>query len=264
MENPVFHLSGVIKSRGETLDFTGPLSLILQLLSRNKIEARDISVSLILEQYLLWLDEMASLDLDIASEFVAMASHLAYIKTRTLLGDEQPEELEELISTLERLRATDAYVQIKALTGLFAEMYSAGAGYIAKPPEVYSPDNTYQYSHEKQELLGAMAAILERTAVNERTLLAARTLYPRPMQYPIDNKITEILSRVHTAGAVSVSALFAECEGRSETVAAFVAVLELCASGRVALSDDGERMTTRYEEENPTAEEDPQGDTNDG
>ena len=96
MDSPVFKLEGIVKEKNDMIDFEGPLTLILQLLSRDKIEIRDISISLILEQYLAYLDEMAELDLDIASEFVAMASHLTYIKTKMLLtGNDEISELDD-------------------------------------------------------------------------------------------------------------------------------------------------------------------------
>ena len=102
MENPNFYLEGVVRDKDEMQDFEGPLSLILQLLSKNKIEIRDLSIAEILDQYLAWLDEMQSMDLEIASEFVQMAAHLLYIKTRTLLaGEEEVSELEVLMSSLE-------------------------------------------------------------------------------------------------------------------------------------------------------------------
>jgi segregation and condensation protein A len=237
-ENPTFTLSGVVKSRGGQLDFSGPLSLILQLLSRNKIEARDISVSLILDQYLAWLGEAAALDLHIASEFVAMASYLAYIKTKTLLGEDEPEELTELITTLERIQATDVYVQIKSVITALEERFRAGSGYITKPQEMFEPDLTYKLSHEPEELCGALAAILEREAVFERAVSRAREAYPHAQQYPIDEKLAEILARVRTCGSADLSRIFAECGDRSEMVAAFVAVLELCSEGRIYISDD--------------------------
>ena len=80
MENPSFFLEGVIHEKNELQDFEGPLSLILMLLSKNKIEIRDVSISEILDQYLDYLDRMQSMDLEIASEFVQMAAHLLYIK----------------------------------------------------------------------------------------------------------------------------------------------------------------------------------------
>ena len=55
------------------------------LLSKNKIEIRDIRISDILDQYLDYLEKMQQMDLEIASEFVQMAAHLLYIKTRMLL-----------------------------------------------------------------------------------------------------------------------------------------------------------------------------------
>ena len=82
MENPNFFLEGIVKNKDELENFEGPLSLILLLLSKNKIEIRDISISDILEQYLDYLDQMQNMDLEIASEFVQMAAHLLYIKTR--------------------------------------------------------------------------------------------------------------------------------------------------------------------------------------
>ena len=76
MDNPNFFLEGIVREKDEMQNFEGPLSLILQLLSKNKIEIRDISISDILDQYLEYLDEMQSMDLEIASEFVQMASYL--------------------------------------------------------------------------------------------------------------------------------------------------------------------------------------------
>ena len=80
MENITYHLQGVIKSEEDYKDFEGPLNLILMLLSKNKIEIKDIKISLILDQYLEQIDIMQSMDLEVASEFIQMASHLLYLK----------------------------------------------------------------------------------------------------------------------------------------------------------------------------------------
>ncbi|MDR0446487.1 MAG: segregation/condensation protein A [Oscillospiraceae bacterium] len=246
MDNPVFHLSGIVRTRAGTEDFTGPLALILQMLSRNKVEIRDISISLILEQYLAYLDEMAAMDLDIASEFVTMASHLTYIKTRMLLGEDKPEELEELISSLERLRATDVYVGIKAITEKFAEMYLTGAGLISKPPEYFEPDREYKYSHDKSDLSNAMLDILARSATGERVARQIRESYTTPEPYPIEDKIADISARARMHGTLTVQGIFVGCASRSEIVAAFLAVLELCRSGRVLLTEDGGELAIAY------------------
>ena len=77
-------------------DFEGPLDLILYLLGKNKMEIQDISISLICDQYMAWLARRQEMDLEVASEFVTMASQLVYIKTRMLLSIEDEEAQSEM------------------------------------------------------------------------------------------------------------------------------------------------------------------------
>lgn len=136
MENPTFRLEGVVKSRDEAQDFEGPLSLILMLLQKNKIEIRDISISEILDQYLAYLDEMQRMDLEIASEFVQMAAYLLYIKTKTLLAvEEEVTELEQLMSSLEKLRAKDFREAVKAVLPTLADYSAEGLLLWTRPQE---------------------------------------------------------------------------------------------------------------------------------
>ena len=118
MEQPRYHLEGIVHTRAETPeDFDGPLDVIFLLLSKNKIEIQDVSISAILEQYLVYLDEMKRMDVEIASEFTAMASHLMLIKTKMLLSaaeqEEAMSEMELLIQSLEQRQRKQAYELIK-------------------------------------------------------------------------------------------------------------------------------------------------------
>ena len=81
MDGPVYKLEQVVHSKAGMEDFEGPLDLILFLLSKNKIEIQDIPISLILEQYLAYLELRQQMDLEVASEFVTMAAQLMFIKT---------------------------------------------------------------------------------------------------------------------------------------------------------------------------------------
>ena len=117
MDSPVFKLEQVVQSREGLEDFEGPLDLILFLLSKNKIEIQDIPIALILDQYLAYLDLRQQMDLEIASEFMTMAAHLMYIKSRMLLSIEDEEaqsEMDLLIRSLEERRNTETYQRIKA------------------------------------------------------------------------------------------------------------------------------------------------------
>ena len=113
MDHPIFKLEKVVQPKtGETLeDFEGPLDLILFLLNKNKIEIQDIPIALILDQYLAYLEQRKQMDLEVASEFVTMAAHLMYIKTRMLLSIEDEEaqsEMDALIQSLAERQRGDA------------------------------------------------------------------------------------------------------------------------------------------------------------
>jgi segregation and condensation protein A len=243
MENPIFTLHGVVKAKGEMQDFTGPLALILQLLSKNKIEIKDISVSLILEQYLAWMNAMSGMDLEIASEFVSMASYLVYIKTKMLLsGEEDVEELSDLISSLEELRRRENYVQIKSVTGALGDMYRSSYGLMVKPPEYIAPDNTYKFEHELKDLISAFLLLIDREEMSG--LNAAKVVaYPKRIAYSVTEKAEEILTRIRSFGATRIGALIADAESRTEMVAVFIAVLELCRTGAIYLIGCDEELT---------------------
>jgi len=247
MESPVFRLEGVVKTKSEASDFEGPLALILQLLSKNKIEIRDISISLILRQYLEYLDTMAEMDLDVASEFVTMASHLTYIKTKMLLsGDDEVSELEQLISSLEELRCSDLYMQIKAIAVTLKEMYPVDGVMMAGPPEYLPVDAEYGYRHDSVDLFEAVNRVIGRENALIDSMNPRETVYPRRIVFSIPGKISTVLERLKISGSISLSGLFCDNESRSEMIATFIAVLELCRIGSVILAGDSDDMQVIY------------------
>lgn len=247
MENPTFKLEGIIKTKEEMEDFEGPLTLILQLLSKNKIEIKDIKISLILNQYLKFLEEMSAMDLEIASEFVAMASHLVYIKTKTLLMDDNEiSELEQLISSLEDLKRKDTYLQIKTVTDPLSEMFKRGGGIFPKPPEYFPVDHEYRYNHEKIDLADAILKIFSRGDNAGKPLNIKSLIFPQRIVYPVDDKAEEIIDRLQQFGIMRVRSLLVESRSRSELVATFIAILELCKVGSICLTGEEDDYTISY------------------
>jgi segregation and condensation protein A len=247
MDAPVFRLEGVVKTVDESSDFEGPLALILLLLSKDKIEIRDISISLILEQYLAYMAELTELNLDIASDFVAMASHLTYIKTKMLLsGGEEVTELEQLISSLEELQRGDTYLQIKMISEVLSGMFMRGGAMMAGPPEYLEPDSEFVYEHECQDLLEAVLEVIGR----ENAVLSSRNpkqaTYPRRITYTISEKIAQILERLKENGDMSVRDMFFHGKSRAEIVAMLIAVLELCRAGVVLLTGSADETVMSY------------------
>ena len=248
---PTYRLEGIIHSKEEMEDFEGPLNLILMLLSKNKIEIRDIQISVILEQYLAYLAEMEAMDLEIASEFVQMASHLLYIKTRMLLSsqDEEVSELELLMSSLEQLRARDIYTGIKGVTGELGAAAEHGMLLHTKPQEMLKGAKEYRHSHESYELLKALFTVFTRggaAAGEEPEGERRRRIVPKKIVYNVRDKSREIIERFRSCKSFSLNSLYAESESRSEMVAAFISVLELCSMGALRLQADEDDIVLSF------------------
>lgn len=245
MDNPSFFLEGVVRDKNELQDFEGPLSLILLLLSKNKIEIRDISISDILDQYLEYLGKMQSMDLEIASEFVQMASHLLYIKTRTLLsGDEEVSELEVLMASLEQLKCRDMYASVQKLLPELKKASEIGLLYYAKLPEpLPKAGREYEYRHEPVDLLKAMYGIYMRGGKAPEPDMSAAV--PKRIVYSIRDKSVQILQRLRS-GRASLNSIYRDCRSRSELVAAFMSILELCSMGSVRISRENDDYSLEF------------------
>lgn len=240
MDNPIFKLESVVHERSaEALqDFEGPLDLILFLLSKNKIEIQDIPIALILEQYLAYLEERRQLDLDIASDFITMAAHLMYIKTRMLLSIEDEEaqsEVDELIASLKERQQKDTYMRIRTLTETLGPMGEFGRSIMTRNPEPMQHGKVYEYDHEKADLILAMQSVLDRGERMAPPPSAAFSEIVKREPYPVADKAGEIVKRLKHFGMTRFLLLFKGARSRSEIVATFIAVLELCRARVIRL-----------------------------
>ena len=252
MGEPRYHLEGIVRTRSEEMeDFEGPLDVIFLLLSKNKIEIQDVSISAILEQYLAYLDEMKRLDMEIASEFISMASHLMLIKTKMLLSaaeqQEAQSELDQLRQSLIERQRKEAMEGIREAVAFLEPRNEIGRCLFVKEPEPLRKDQTYCYQHDPVDLLKALDAIAERSA---------RQLPPPTMNflgivgkepYPVTRKAGEVMRQLLLRGIERLKNLFKGNRSRSEIVATFLAVLELCKTNSVSLEDDvnGENPNVR-------------------
>ena len=237
MEDPNFYLEGVVREKNELKDFEGPLSLILMLLQKNKIEIRDIRISEILDQYLEYIGKMQELDLEGSSEFVRMASYLLYIKTKTLLsGEEEVSELEALMESLEALKCKDSLAAVREVAPLLGDAYRLGAQLYSRAPEpAPSSAAEYPYSHKPVELLKALLRVWLSTEVKPPEMEQIARALPQRIVYSIRAKSRQILDRLRIRN-ISLNELYAECRSRSELVATFISVLELCSMGSLIVS----------------------------
>ena len=244
MGQPQYHLEGIVRTRSEQMeDFEGPLDVIFLLLSKNKIEIQDVSITAILEQYLAYLEEMKRLDMEIASEFITMASHLMLIKTKMLLSAaeaaEAESELDLLRQSLVERQRKEAMEQIRTAISWLEPRNEIGRCLFTKGPEPLRREQGYRYRHDPVDLLLALDEISER---NQRRLPPPtanfRGIVGRE-PYPVAKKAGEVLRQLILRGMERLKNLFRGNRSRSEIVATFLAVLELCKTSSVSLEDDG-------------------------
>ena len=243
MGEPQYRLEGIVRSRSDqNEDFEGPLDVIFLLLSKNKIEIQDVSITAILEQYLAYLDEMKRMDMEIASEFITMASHLMLIKTKMLLSEAEREEAQSELdvlrqSLLERQRK-EAVEQIRTAISWLEPRNEIGRSLFTKEPEPLRKDVAYRYRHQPEDLLQALEAIAERSSrrlppptVNFKGIVGKEP-------YPVTKKAAQIVRTLVMRGVQRLKNLFQGNRSRSEIVATFLAILELCKTGSASLEDD--------------------------
>jgi len=248
LEAPIYHLEGVVKAKEENMeDFVGPLDLILHLLSKNKLEIKDIQISLILDQYMEWMNQRRELDLEVASDFVTMASHLVYLKTRMLLSIEDEEaknEMEALIQSLEERRRGESYAYVKAMAEKLAPLGEFGRCVCVRGSEPLD-GGEIEYDHRPRDLIRAMRELQARA---ERKLPPPRAAFQeivRHEPYPVERKALDILKRLGRGSVTLFRQLFQGSRSRSEIVATFLAVLELCRSHVLQLTGSESECTVR-------------------
>lgn len=216
--------------------FEGPLDLMLSLIAKHKLNIRDIEISILLEQFLLYLDKMQEADIEVAGEFVEMAARLIYIKTAELLPKHEVEELKkELTGRLIE------YAVCKAAAERLRRHYVGDSVFVREPLEL-PVDNTYRNNHDKFELLESYSAVSTRSEKLKND--AKQVLKPIVAQTYVSvfTKVMFVLRRLKNGEQIEVNSLY-RGQKRSEQVAVFLALLELSKHGRVMFSEDGDYIT---------------------
>ena len=250
--NPTFYAPAVLQGQEDMEDFEGPLTLLLHLVSKHKVAISDIQIGDICDQYIASIEQMKEMDLEVASAFVQMASHLVYIKARALLSaDAEIPELEQLIHSMEDLQCRAQFTQIKGVLEELTARYIPGGGYTEKPPE-YFPAEDYQHQHHVVDLLESLCRVIGRD-LDIPHVEGQRFHMPTPITYSVSTKVGEIVSRLKLVGEMSMRALFLEAQSRSEVVATFVAVLELCKMGSIEFEGEGGQLAVSFTGVEPQA-----------
>ena len=165
--------------------------------------------------------------------------------------EEAQSETDALIQSLEERRRNENYTKIKAMAQRLAPMGEFGRNILTRDPEPVERGKVYLYSQEPGDLILAMAEIRSRA---ERALPPPRSAFQdivRHEPYPVESKAREIIQRLKLHGITSFRMLFRGNRSRSEVVATFLAVLELCRACIIHLAGSETDCTVRQERELP-------------
>ena len=221
--------------------FEGPLDLLLSLIYKNKVDITDIPIALIFDQYMEYLDRMREMDMDIAGEFIVMASELMLIKSRMLLPKPEGEENTEDPRT-KLANALIEYKHAKEISEELDEMLRTYGGRMAKDTEEIPADDSFIAEHSVTLLQRAMTRMLLNRSKEEMLRQEAQMVRPivRRKVVPVGVKVISVLKTVIRKKNVRFDEFFDHCTSRSELVATFMAVLELLKVSRINVSEPDE------------------------
>ena len=213
--------------------FDGPLDLLLQLISKHKIEICDIEISQLLSQFVDAIDYLKSENMEVSSEFLEMASRLLYIKTLSLLPKhEEADQLKEELCG-ELLEYQTCKEMAKKLE----------AGYIgdllfSREKIEFQTDRTYRQKHEKTEIAIAYLSTLTKKRLRIAPPASAFSGIVGRRPVSVAAKIISLLKSIIKNKKYFLKNIYDGNRDRSEIVATFLALLELLRSKRVFIKPD--------------------------
>ena len=214
--------------------FEGPLDLLLSLIHKNKMAIDDIKINIICEQYIAYIEEAQRLDMDIASEFIVMASELMLIKSKLLLPRVEEEEEDP------RAALTDAllkYQQAKEGAKKMSLLYQKFSGRLEKDTDEITVDKTFVLDQEIEALCLAVRRII---TYNENRPKLEREVFTPMISSPIvpvELKISGIIRRMQKKKVTTLRELLSDSVSLPDMIAIFLGVLELIKIRKILIHD---------------------------
>lgn len=222
--------------------YEGPLDLLLALIAKNKMNIFDIKIHVLFDQYMLYVEEMKRMDMDVAGEFITMAAELMLIKSKMLLPKQEEDPREELVRKLMEYKTAKEAANILALRAR-----EFGGRYEKETDEI-KPDKNAVLDLDVNILTSALSRLLFKMAEKEKKeeesspIELINPLIKKKI-VSIPGRVLAIMRKMIKRRNVYFDEFFEDVKSRSELVATFYAVLELLKAGRISLereySDDG-------------------------
>ena len=219
--------------------FEGPLDLLLHLISRAKIDIKDIFVSQITEQYLEYIEDMDSLDMDMASDFLQMAATLIYIKSLSLIPRSKDEDIdEEGLTPEERLIAKlNEYKRYKSVSEELKKCEcEAALSYYKLPEEVISQDTDTIYVNADVDMLCSMFLNVMKK-VKEQSVPQPEVKIFRD-SFNVKQQMKVIIARLSIVSRLMFEDVLSRNPGREEVAVTFLSLLELLHKNKIRVRQE--------------------------
>ena len=215
--------------------FEGPLDLLLTLISKNKVSIIDIPIAMICDQYVAYIEEAKRLDMEIASEFIVMASELMLIKSRMLLPHEEGTENDPRRNIENALLL---YQQAKLAAKELRPLYDEYSGRVVKGTDDIPPEKGLPLDLDPNLLVKALNSVLRKVRIAEKEVPANELVNPliKRRVVSVSDKMEEMCSMLEERDEASLFFLLKDSDSRAELVARFMGILELIKIHRILIT----------------------------
>jgi segregation and condensation protein A len=214
-------------------NFEGPLDLLCHLIDKNKMDIYDIKINEIADQYIEYLNQMEEMNLDIASEFIMMASTLIYLKSKSLLPKQ--EEAEEELTEEELIQRIIEYKKYKEIIKKLKVNYEENSKiFLGNQEQIELPKKRIEKEYDKDLIPNLYKTLLEKN--EEKINKNAENIEKIAItdNYTVTSKVKEMFKALIKNNKFVFNKLFSLKEhNKQEVVTAFSGLLEMSKRDKV-------------------------------
>lgn len=216
-------------------DFEGPLDLLLHLVSKYEVDIYDVPIVEVIEQYLAYIATLQAMRLEVAGEYMLMASQLMLIKSRNLLPKVVESNPIEDDPEMELLSQLEEYRRFKVLSEELANQHQERAKYFSKPKqEVIFEDAILLHDKSVMDLFLTFSQMMSQ---KQKELSNSQTVIEKE-DYRIEDMMIVIERHFNLKKKTTLQEVFAYCQTKSEMITLFLAMLELIKLHQITVEQD--------------------------
>ncbi len=219
-------------------NFEGPLDLLCHLIEKNKMDIYDIHLNEITDQYIQYLNQMEKMNLEIASEFVVMASTLLYLKSKNLLPKQEDEE--EELTEEELIRRIIEYKKFKEISKVLKQNYTQnGNRYYKNQENIKLPKQKLEKDYDNTVIPNIYSELIERNRVKINQNAKNIEKIALVENYTVASKVKEMFKVLVKQKRFVFNKLFSlNKHNKQEVVTAFSGLLEMSRRKKVETTQE--------------------------